>query len=471
MSIAEFSAALKNKAIKEWFNTEANARESFRKQNINTIVNAASDYRASEQTSDKTSFVITKDTVADLLVDLKGMDRQDPNFSSVVDDTFRAFAAKNAGVKVNRKKITVGKDLPAVYFNAISFDGITNLVNSILELKPKELAEKYEKGHVVGLNTELLRITAGRISAIDARGAAGAKDAKELILKQLDKVIDYYKRLDFESANIQPAEDIAIYAALDKRISRTGKTHYLVELQTKDANQKSAREVKDTIGSIRKLFTPGALSEKAMADVIDKLTKSVTDPKFAQDLADLRSSPSMKDMIVDHIANTISGTAKNQAYKVPNRKIATKPVPKPDLTDLRKAFAEEISKAKALQAKLKTQPQNDPDNALNVLSLQAILAGRINQHVADNMGDGSRRDILNYRSGRFAESVSIDRLSMSRQGMITVFYDYMKYPYATFSAGGKQQSPRSRDPKLLISQSIREIASTIVTNRLRAVVV
>lgn len=53
--------------------------------------------------------------------------------------------------------------------------------------------------------------------------------------------------------------------------------------------------------------------------------------------------------------------------------------------------------------------------------------------------------------------------------MITAFYTYMKYPYATFSEGGRQQYPRSRDPKLLISKSIREIAGTSVANRLRAV--
>ena len=69
----------------------------------------------------------------------------------------------------------------------------------------------------------------------------------------------------------------------------------------------------------------------------------------------------------------------------------------------------------------------------------------------------------------FAKSVKLERLSESRQGMITAFYSYMKNPYATFSDGGKQQFPRSRDPKLLISRSIREIAAEQVSNRLRAV--
>lgn len=62
-------------------------------------------------------------------------------------------------------------------------------------------------------------------------------------------------------------------------------------------------------------------------------------------------------------------------------------------------------------------------------------------------------------------------MSMSRQGMITAFYSYMKNPYATFSEGGKQSRPTTRDPKLLISKSIREIATEKVANRLRAVVI
>ena len=85
------------------------------------------------------------------------------------------------------------------------------------------------------------------------------------------------------------------------------------------------------------------------------------------------------------------------------------------------------------------------------------------------MGDGTSRNVLNYRTGRFAGSAKVEKLSSSRQGMITAFYSYMKNPYATFSDGGNQSLPKSRDPKLLISKSIREIAQQIVSNKLRAV--
>lgn len=87
------------------------------------------------------------------------------------------------------------------------------------------------------------------------------------------------------------------------------------------------------------------------------------------------------------------------------------------------------------------------------------------------MGTGLAKNVLNYRSGRFAESATIDRISTSREGMISVFYNYMRNPYGTFSEGGKQQSPKTRDPKTLISKSIREIGASIVSNRMRAVLV
>ena len=84
------------------------------------------------------------------------------------------------------------------------------------------------------------------------------------------------------------------------------------------------------------------------------------------------------------------------------------------------------------------------------------------------MGTGYDKKVLNYRSGRLADSASIERVSQSRAGMVSVFYNYMRNPYGTFSTGGAQQDPTSRDPKLLISKSIREIGASIVGNRMRA---
>jgi hypothetical protein len=108
------------------------------------------------------------------------------------------------------------------------------------------------------------------------------------------------------------------------------------------------------------------------------------------------------------------------------------------------------------------------ESTVNLLSL---LRAHIADQVQQNMGKGDARSVLNYRSGRFANSVSIERLTTSREGMVSVFYNYMRNPYGTFSDGGEQQSPRSRDPKTLISKSIREIGASAMYNRMRAVLV
>lgn len=106
--------------------------------------------------------------------------------------------------------------------------------------------------------------------------------------------------------------------------------------------------------------------------------------------------------------------------------------------------------------------------ATNLISLQNLINTLLHQQIRQNMGDGNRRDVLNYQTGRFAQSAQVERLTQGRAGMITAYYTYMKYPYATFSEGGQQEFPRSRDPKLLISQSIREIAQQQMITRMRA---
>jgi hypothetical protein len=108
-------------------------------------------------------------------------------------------------------------------------------------------------------------------------------------------------------------------------------------------------------------------------------------------------------------------------------------------------------------------------NGLDLTSLQNLINQHLQSAISANMGDGSSRNVLNYRTGRLASSAKVEYMSQSRAGMITAFYSYMKNPYATFSDGGKQQYPKSRDPKLLISKSIRDIAAQQVGNRLRAV--
>ena len=68
---------------------------------------------------------------------------------------------------------------------------------------------------------------------------------------------------------------------------------------------------------------------------------------------------------------------------------------------------------------------------------------------------------LQYRTGRFANSARVENVTVGPRGGIGIDYTYMRNPYETFEPGNKQGSTY-RDPKRLIGQSIREIATGIL---------
>jgi len=129
----------------------------------------------------------------------------------------------------------------------------------------------------------------------------------------------------------------------------------------------------------------------------------------------------------------------------------------------------EIEKQNKLSGKATSSGIKAVNTSRSLTSLQSLINSHLQNVISANMGSGTEKRILNYRTGRFAASAKVESMSQSRQGMITAFYSYMKNPYQTFEPGFKQGSPKTRDPKLLISQSIREIAATRVGNQLRAV--
>lgn len=167
--------------------------------------------------------------------------------------------------------------------------------------------------------------------------------------------------------------------------------------------------------------------------------------------------------IVEDIAESIKNTIEGKGKKLPQHK-EKKVVPKP----INIGVTPNIGK-QGILVKKQAPIRNKAGQFYSLSSLQSLINYHLQHVISANMGDGSSKRLLNYRTGRLAASAKVESLTQSREGMITAFYSYMRNPYGTFSEGGKQQSPKTRDPKLLISGSIREIAATKVANRLRAV--
>ncbi len=204
---------------------------------------------------------------------------------------------------------------------------------------------------------------------------------------------------------------------------------------------------------IKNTIMPGIVT--AMKSKIDWLASNVTS---------ISGSPTIPAYIKLLASEILRGKKRPESVYSDTKYTKTKiDVQIPIVEDIRLDLNRKLKRSK-VESKL-------PVNTVNLVELQRILDMHIKDVVASNMGTGYRSDILNYRTGRFSHSVHIDHLTMSREGMISVFYDYMRYPYQTFEPGFKQGWPPSRNPKTLISKSIKEIAGEIVHNRLRAVLI
>lgn len=98
--------------------------------------------------------------------------------------------------------------------------------------------------------------------------------------------------------------------------------------------------------------------------------------------------------------------------------------------------------------------------------LQTLMQQMLHDTIKDNM----QRPNLHYQSGRFAKSVKVEGITRARDGALTAFLSYMRYPYATFESGGAQ-GHKGYYPSRLINQSAREIAMKLTKERFTAVTI
>jgi hypothetical protein len=189
----------------------------------------------------------------------------------------------------------------------------------------------------------------------------------------------------------------------------------------------------------------------------------------------VRNSPNILELIGILLANTTK-TGKTKARPADMASLSKDAVKSNKLTSDRlvkgakKGNKATIRKSGKTSTTIPMRNMGDVTVApINLVGLMNLINTHLQDVVSANMGDGNSKSTLNYRTGRLASSAKVEKLSYSKEGMITAFYNYMKNPYATFSTGGKQSRPTSRDPKLLIAKSIREIAQQVVANKLRAV--
>lgn len=202
-------------------------------------------------------------------------------------------------------------------------------------------------------------------------------------------------------------------------------------------------------------------SENISDSSLEKKIKSVfrtfiTD--FAQkDLLKTKGSSTLEDKIEAVIIAEITKNIKTA--KVSKSTKATKLVSK-GKTSVKGTKTKSTATVRAAGT-LKTPKRKTKGSGFSQTKLYAALNTKISNVVAKNMGDPA----LNYRTGRFANSVQITDVTTTKMGFPSVGYTYQLYPYQTFEPGFAQGDV-DRDPRKLIDRSIREIAAELLIGRL-----
>lgn len=505
MGIQQFTALLQNEAYKTWL----------KKLNNTIATKTATQLRSSQLTAEKTRFYITESQLLNVLKTIAG-----ENFQVEKSELQLMLREIATGGEVNLtqqeaalEKIPYGIDIKingesAIKFDSISYALISKRLQGVLDKneeiqrafknaeenfekselaalnsdpkyknattaikrkmendiksKAKERAELgfyFNKGHVISVATNLARQFQQQVKVANEL----AQKQKDLLVKILDEYIANLEKEDYNSANLPDAIYQQMWAGYEKDPEK-----FIVELQLRAKNLSSGSLSRSSFDELRSVISPNTLASD--------LGNIVKGNAFLQSLANTAGSRSFVDLQVQRLVNALTGKqSTDKPTKVSPVKIGEKKTtinkPKSNAAKIKalKKVRTNLANIKPKTNLVKNVDANNRDYVVSVVpKLQQLLSYKLVDVVKQNMGTGSRRDILNLRSGRFAESVSVERVSESRQGMITAFYTYMRNPYATFSQGGRQQYPRTRDPKLLISKSIRQIAQELAITKLRA---
>lgn len=199
----------------------------------------------------------------------------------------------------------------------------------------------------------------------------------------------------------------------------------IVLIQDRDQNRSWSQDEKDFIKEVREILHTLHFSKNALEEIQDQVIKGLSGKK-------IQSSKS--SAVISETIGAISGSIKQDKIKLPV--LRTKKGTFTSLTSIK-----------------------------NMINMQLM------EQVAKNMGKGNAKSILNFRTGRFAASAHVEQLVRNKDQSITAFYTYLKYPYATFQPGGRQGYPESRDPRLLISKSIRQLAAEQMSERMKTICV
>lgn len=190
-----------------------------------------------------------------------------------------------------------------------------------------------------------------------------------------------------------------------------------------------------------------ALAGEIFKQIIEDVEVSNTKFWNAVDVLDISGSPTIGDRIANQYVDLID----------PKRKVKSSSMSK-----------KSTKKDKGVKLKTKRNRKIRPkapveSKQLSAASLPLHLIGLINKQLPRTLEKNMGPPRLTSQTGRFADSVRLTDMVATPQGFPSIGYTYQKDPYQVFEKGDPFDP--QYDPRILIDQSIREIAAQFAIGR------
>lgn len=316
--------------------------------------------------------------------------------------------------------------------NNISRD--PKLINTFLGVVEKNIKSK--SGSIIS----------NKVSTFDIGHMAsfGLEEKNSPLAMKTYGIAERFRQESEKSSYGTPEKEILFKASkdLDRFLDRLKKAH----IEYKCTFDKDLELAASLVGKFKFIMTTpqsSYINQKVLASVESDVYEYVE-----AYLRDIKGSPSIIDMILYVLTDRFLG------IKTKPKKYYNKEQGSVDLINNKvEGHGTPILKAPQLRS--------IEGKFFSVLRLQSLINAQLHDRLRANMGSGYSTDVLNYRTGRFARSAKVTAINKVGTNLDT-YFNYMKYPYATFAPGGRQYKGDSRDPEKLISKSIREIAIQLV---------
>ena len=190
-----------------------------------------------------------------------------------------------------------------------------------------------------------------------------------------------------------------------------------------------------------------ALAGEIFKQIIEDVEVSNTKFWNAVDVLDISGSPTIGDRIANQYVDLMD----------PKRKVKSSSMSK-----------KSTKKDKGVKLKTKRNRKIRPkapveSKQLSAASLPLHLIGLINKQLPRTLEKNMGPPRLTSQTGRFADSVRLTDMVATPQGFPSIGYTYQKDPYQVFEKGDPFDP--QYDPRILIDQSIREIAAQFAIGR------